>query len=184
MTKASAASTAATPAWNWTEDYGVQGGRCNTDTVLTAARAPSGGAVIGNRTASPENRDDSHHCWRHHRRRDRQQDRRQRIDDRDSCLHRTQPGGGCRRQDHHAGPIRRPACVQHAAPHRGSAEMAAAASEYRGRARRLQPAIMTACRTPQATWVIRQRITPRPAGTGSDQRHRHPLAHCRRAAHS
>lgn len=39
----------------WTEDYGVRAGRCNTDTVLTAIGA-AGGAIIGNRTASPENR--------------------------------------------------------------------------------------------------------------------------------
>jgi surface antigen len=39
----------------WQEDYGVREGRCNTDTVLTAVGAV-GGAVIGNRTASPENR--------------------------------------------------------------------------------------------------------------------------------
>jgi surface antigen len=39
----------------WDDDYGVAQGRCNTDTVLTTVGAV-GGAVIGNRTASPENR--------------------------------------------------------------------------------------------------------------------------------
>jgi surface antigen len=39
----------------WQEDYGVSSGRCNTDTVLTVIGA-AGGAVIGNRTASSENR--------------------------------------------------------------------------------------------------------------------------------
>lgn len=39
----------------WEEDYGVRSGRCNTDTVLAAVGAV-GGAVIANRTASPENR--------------------------------------------------------------------------------------------------------------------------------
>jgi surface antigen len=39
----------------WADDHGVASGRCNTDTVLTAVGAV-GGAVIGNRTASPENR--------------------------------------------------------------------------------------------------------------------------------
>lgn len=39
----------------WGEDYGVAAGRCNTDAALTALGAASG-AIIGNRTASPENR--------------------------------------------------------------------------------------------------------------------------------
>lgn len=39
----------------WDNDYGVRSGRCNTDTVLAAIGA-AGGAVIGNRSASPENR--------------------------------------------------------------------------------------------------------------------------------
>lgn len=39
----------------WKEDYGVRGGRCNTDTVLATIGA-AGGAIIGNRTASAENR--------------------------------------------------------------------------------------------------------------------------------
>lgn len=39
----------------WQEDYGVREGRCNTDTVLAVLGA-AGGAVIGNRTASAENR--------------------------------------------------------------------------------------------------------------------------------
>jgi outer membrane lipoprotein SlyB len=39
----------------WQEDYGVREGRCNTDTVLTVVGA-AGGAIIGNRTASAENR--------------------------------------------------------------------------------------------------------------------------------
>jgi len=39
----------------WEQDYGVAAGRCNTDTVLAVLGA-AGGAVIGNRTASPENR--------------------------------------------------------------------------------------------------------------------------------
>lgn len=39
----------------WTRDYGVLGGRCNTEEVLTVVGAVAGG-VIGNRTASPENR--------------------------------------------------------------------------------------------------------------------------------
>lgn len=39
----------------WENDYGVRSGRCNTDTVLAAVGA-AGGAVIGNRSASPENR--------------------------------------------------------------------------------------------------------------------------------
>lgn len=39
----------------WERDYGVSSGRCDTDTVLTVIGA-AGGAVIGNRTASPENR--------------------------------------------------------------------------------------------------------------------------------
>lgn len=39
----------------WQRDYGVLEGRCNTEEVLTAVGAVAGG-VIGNRTASPENR--------------------------------------------------------------------------------------------------------------------------------
>lgn len=39
----------------WENDHGIGGGRCNTDTVLAALGA-AGGAVIGNRTASAENR--------------------------------------------------------------------------------------------------------------------------------
>jgi surface antigen len=39
----------------WEQDYGVESGRCNTDTVLAAIGAV-GGAVIGNRSAAPENR--------------------------------------------------------------------------------------------------------------------------------
>lgn len=39
----------------WEQDYGVAEGHCNTDAALTAAGALSG-AVIANRTASPENR--------------------------------------------------------------------------------------------------------------------------------
>lgn len=39
----------------WSSDYGVLAGRCNTDTVLTAVGAAAGG-VIGNRTASSGNR--------------------------------------------------------------------------------------------------------------------------------
>lgn len=39
----------------WQEDYGVRSGRCNTDDILAAVGAVSG-AVIGNRTASPQNR--------------------------------------------------------------------------------------------------------------------------------
>ena len=39
----------------WASDYGVASGRCNTDAALAVIGA-AGGAVIGNRTASPENR--------------------------------------------------------------------------------------------------------------------------------
>ncbi len=39
----------------WSRDYGVLGGRCNTEEVLTVVGAVAGG-VIGNRTSSPENR--------------------------------------------------------------------------------------------------------------------------------
>jgi surface antigen len=39
----------------WQDDHGIQGGRCNTDTILAVAGA-AGGAIIGNRTASAENR--------------------------------------------------------------------------------------------------------------------------------
>jgi surface antigen len=39
----------------WSEDYGVMGGRCNTDTVLAVVGATAGG-VIANRTSSEENR--------------------------------------------------------------------------------------------------------------------------------
>jgi surface antigen len=39
----------------WADDYGVDSGRCNTDAILTAVGAV-GGAVIGNRVASPRNR--------------------------------------------------------------------------------------------------------------------------------
>jgi surface antigen len=39
----------------WENDYGVSTGRCNTDAALTAVGAV-GGAIIGNRTASAENR--------------------------------------------------------------------------------------------------------------------------------
>lgn len=39
----------------WEQDYGVRGGRCNTDEVLTVLGAATG-AVIGNRTASADNR--------------------------------------------------------------------------------------------------------------------------------
>jgi surface antigen len=39
----------------WAKDYGIAAGRCNTDAALTAIGA-AGGAVIGNRTAAPENR--------------------------------------------------------------------------------------------------------------------------------
>lgn len=41
---------------DWNDDYGVvSSGRCNTDAVLGVAGAVTG-AVIGNRTASPQNR--------------------------------------------------------------------------------------------------------------------------------
>lgn len=39
----------------WDHDYGIAQGRCNTDAALTALGAASG-AIIGNRSASPENR--------------------------------------------------------------------------------------------------------------------------------
>ncbi len=39
----------------WQEDYGVRSGRCNSDQILGAVGAVTG-AVIGNRTASPQNR--------------------------------------------------------------------------------------------------------------------------------
>ena len=39
----------------WEHDYGIASGRCDTDKILTMVGAV-GGAVIGNRTASPENR--------------------------------------------------------------------------------------------------------------------------------
>jgi surface antigen len=39
----------------WVDDYGIDAGRCNTDSVLAALGAV-GGAVIGNRVAAPENR--------------------------------------------------------------------------------------------------------------------------------
>jgi surface antigen len=39
----------------WSDDYGVIEGRCNTDKVLAVAGAVAGGA-IGNRVASPEGR--------------------------------------------------------------------------------------------------------------------------------
>lgn len=39
----------------WERDYGVASGQCNTDAVLAVVGA-AGGAVIGNRTASAENR--------------------------------------------------------------------------------------------------------------------------------
>lgn len=39
----------------WEQDYGVAEGRCNTDAALTAVGAV-GGAIVGNRAASPENR--------------------------------------------------------------------------------------------------------------------------------
>lgn len=39
----------------WSDDYGVIGGRCNTDRVLAVVGAAAGGA-IGNRVASPEGR--------------------------------------------------------------------------------------------------------------------------------
>lgn len=39
----------------WEQDFGVAGGRCDTDRILTVVGAV-GGAVIGNRTSSPENR--------------------------------------------------------------------------------------------------------------------------------
>jgi len=39
----------------WEHDYGISAGHCDTDGILTMVGAVSG-AVIGNRTASPENR--------------------------------------------------------------------------------------------------------------------------------
>ncbi len=39
----------------WSRDYGVLGGRCDTEEVLTVVGAVAG-AVIGNRAASPDNR--------------------------------------------------------------------------------------------------------------------------------
>ena len=39
----------------WSSDYGILAGRCDTDAVLTAVGAAAGG-VIGNRTASAEHR--------------------------------------------------------------------------------------------------------------------------------
>jgi surface antigen len=41
--------------YSWERDYGVVGGHCNTDEVLAAVGAVTGG-VIGNRTASPDHR--------------------------------------------------------------------------------------------------------------------------------
>ena len=39
----------------WPSDYGVTSGRCNTEEILTVVGAAAG-AIIGNRTASSENR--------------------------------------------------------------------------------------------------------------------------------
>jgi len=39
----------------WEQDYGIASGHCNTDAVLTVLGA-AGGGIIGNRTASSENR--------------------------------------------------------------------------------------------------------------------------------
>jgi surface antigen len=39
----------------WSRDYGVLGGRCNTEEVLTVIGAIAGG-LIGNRTSGPESR--------------------------------------------------------------------------------------------------------------------------------
>jgi surface antigen len=40
--------------YGWRDDYGVRSGHCNTDKILAAVGA-AGGAIIGNRTSSPEN---------------------------------------------------------------------------------------------------------------------------------
>jgi surface antigen len=41
--------------YQWGRDYGILGGRCNTDEILAVAGAITGG-IIGGKVASPENR--------------------------------------------------------------------------------------------------------------------------------
>jgi surface antigen len=136
----------------WQEDYGVQSGRCNTDTVLTAIGA-AGGAIIGNRTASPENRTiatiagaiiggvvgnrigDS-------------------IDDRDrACMGHSLEVGAIGRTISWTNPSTR---VVHTLRPIKDLPDGCRSFEF-VEAAGAKPATMTACRTPQATWVIRQR---------------------------
>jgi uncharacterized protein YcfJ len=135
----------------WPEDYGVQSGRCNTDTVMTAIGAV-GGAIIGNRTASPENRTiativgavvggvignkigDA-------------------IDDRDrACMGHSLEVGAIGKTITWTNPKTR---IVHTL--RPVADLPGGCRRFEFvTAGSAKPAIMTACRTPQATWAIRQ----------------------------
>jgi hypothetical protein len=137
---------------DWQEDHGVQSGRCNTDTVLAAVGAV-GGAVIGNRVASPENRTfativgaivggvigneigDA-------------------LDDRDrACMGHSLEVGAIGRTVTWTNPRTR---VLHTL--RPVADLPGGCRRFEFlAAATARPATMTACRTPQATWVIRQR---------------------------
>jgi surface antigen len=136
----------------WQDDYGIQSGRCNTDTVLAAVGAV-GGAVIGNRVASPENRTiatligaiaggligneigES-------------------TDDRDrACVGHSLEVGAVGRIITWTNPRTR---VMHTLRPISNLADGCRRFEYRP-APKARLATMTACRTPQATWVIRQR---------------------------
>jgi surface antigen len=135
----------------WQEDYGIHSGRCNTDTVMTAIGA-AGGAIIGNRTASPENRTiativgaivggvignkigDA-------------------IDDRDrACMGHSLEVGAIGKAITWTNPKTR---VVHTV--RPVADLPGGCRRFEFvAAPNSKPALMTACRTPQATWAIRQ----------------------------
>ena len=135
----------------WQEDYGVQNGRCNTDTVLTAIGA-AGGALIGNKTASAENRTvativgaivggvignkvgDA-------------------IDDRDrACMGHSLEVGTTGKTISWTNPKTR---VVHTM--RPVADLPDGCRRFEFvEAPGAKPALMTACRTPEATWVIRK----------------------------
>jgi surface antigen len=134
----------------WHEDHGIQGGRCNTDTVLATVGAV-GGAVIGNRTASPENRTvatiigaiaggligkavgDA-------------------IDDHDrACMGHSLEVGTIGKSVTWTNPKTRIAYKV-----RPTRDLADGCRNFEFVAAKGAPASMTACRTPQATWAVRQ----------------------------
>jgi uncharacterized protein YcfJ len=135
----------------WQEDHGIQSGRCNTDTVLTTVGAV-GGAIIGNRTASPQNRTIATIVGAivggviGNRIGDA-------IDDRDrACMGYGLEVGAVGKNITWTNPATK---VVHTMRPTKDLPDGCRSFEFVA-APGTKPAAMTACRTPQATWVIRK----------------------------